>query len=496
MAKYPVEISDSEGIVDAVNYVLSGPAGLGQNFAGFSSSATGYLTGNFRVPYTSATFVPTYVDPISLSTAEMLDGRTFKFTFAATQAAPPFQAGNIIQTYNFTNDWYNDFWSPIGVAECTVDYVIVRVSNFLPDPGPDTGGGTVYFSTANIPDISTDCNARVTVTGPTDRVFINAQLNSIPSYSAVDTSPLDYIIRINRYRGETNNDPTNQGYIFDFDDNNPNGPATVAERHYYTGSLEPTSGQVFAVAITGGTNHIARTTFPTTYSVLATPTSGTGSNCSLNIEILPRIGKSSTGLSSGGPYFWPGSTASDYTTEPTNYKSPTAVSEAAGVLTITVDNSTTPFVVNQSLTLTGADPYNGTYKVVTATATYIEVATAVTGTATLVDCEIFNPYYNVVLTIAGGGTGFVTGDTLLVKGSDIGGVDGTNDMTLEVGATAAGTSAEVAAYDTVFTSVIDTPGPGYYWYILEVTFDTLTGSAEMTSNQFNYRGLTAQVVKE
>lgn len=54
MAKFPVEYSrqDSESVVDAVNYVMSGPSGLGQNFAGFSSSATTWLTGNIRIPST------------------------------------------------------------------------------------------------------------------------------------------------------------------------------------------------------------------------------------------------------------------------------------------------------------------------------------------------------------------------------------------------------------------------------------------------------------
>jgi len=54
MAKFPVEYSrqDSESVVDAINYVMSGPSGLGQNFAGFSSSATTWLTGNIRIPST------------------------------------------------------------------------------------------------------------------------------------------------------------------------------------------------------------------------------------------------------------------------------------------------------------------------------------------------------------------------------------------------------------------------------------------------------------
>ena len=43
MASYPVEISDTEGIVNAVNYLMSGPAGLGQNFQGFSAYLPAYI---------------------------------------------------------------------------------------------------------------------------------------------------------------------------------------------------------------------------------------------------------------------------------------------------------------------------------------------------------------------------------------------------------------------------------------------------------------------
>jgi len=52
MAKFPVEADDIEGIVDAVNYTLSGPAGLGQNFGGVNYSQPSWLTGNFRPPFT------------------------------------------------------------------------------------------------------------------------------------------------------------------------------------------------------------------------------------------------------------------------------------------------------------------------------------------------------------------------------------------------------------------------------------------------------------
>ena len=48
MAQYPVE--DTAGLFEAVNYLLSGPSGLGQNFQGFSSYQPAYVTGTFRQP--------------------------------------------------------------------------------------------------------------------------------------------------------------------------------------------------------------------------------------------------------------------------------------------------------------------------------------------------------------------------------------------------------------------------------------------------------------
>jgi len=56
MSQFPVEYSnkDSEGLVEAVNYALSGPGGLGQNFSGFNDSYTAWLRGNIRTPATLA----------------------------------------------------------------------------------------------------------------------------------------------------------------------------------------------------------------------------------------------------------------------------------------------------------------------------------------------------------------------------------------------------------------------------------------------------------
>jgi hypothetical protein len=227
MAKYPVEIGDDEGTADALNYLLSGPAGLGQNFAGFSAYTPAYLTGNFRPPFTNAVGASIYVPPIALGTSEMLDGRTWKFTFATPQASPPFVSGNGIRVSGVTDPYYDGGYAPIGVTECTTTYV-VAVTNNTYDIVPPSSGGTVTYN-RTVPAIdgpsfnSTDCNAKVTVTGGTDRVFVNAQLNNLINY--IGSGDLTYTIAINRYNAFVTTDPVNPEYRFSFD-------ATVSQRVY------------------------------------------------------------------------------------------------------------------------------------------------------------------------------------------------------------------------------------------------------------------------
>ena len=53
MSQYP--INTPQGLYEAVNYLASGPSGLGQAFQGFSDYNTAYLTGNYRLPFTVLT---------------------------------------------------------------------------------------------------------------------------------------------------------------------------------------------------------------------------------------------------------------------------------------------------------------------------------------------------------------------------------------------------------------------------------------------------------
>lgn len=56
MAQFPVEYNRSvtDNLIEAVNYALSGPGSLGQDFSGFASSYPAWLAGSLRAPQTLA----------------------------------------------------------------------------------------------------------------------------------------------------------------------------------------------------------------------------------------------------------------------------------------------------------------------------------------------------------------------------------------------------------------------------------------------------------
>lgn len=237
MAAYPIEQHDDENLVSAVNYLLSGPSGLGQNFAGFSSYTLAYLTGNYRIPFSDTVPCNLYVAPIACSQALQLDNRTFKYVFSSTQSSPPFINGNNISGSGWAKSFYNGGQGAIGVVECTTTYVIFRTTDYYPGVGDDLAGGDVYLNYGDVTS-STDCDVRVTVTGATDRVFISGQLDQQLNFTG--SGDLTVKVQINRYIGVINTDPINPDYFFDFE-------ATVAEKVYLFTGL--TSGSVFTETV-------------------------------------------------------------------------------------------------------------------------------------------------------------------------------------------------------------------------------------------------------
>jgi hypothetical protein len=278
MAQYPV--SDAQGMQEGLNYVLSGPNGTGQFFNGISEFQSASLSGNYRPPFINNGGYLT-VAPISLATSEYLGPQTWKFTFASAQAAPPFQLGNNVTVDGTSISFYNDYWGPIGVTECTTTYCVVQTAGSYSDPGPATGGEIYSILDTNnaLADegwTSTDCNAKVNVTGAQDRVFIAAQINNNFTFSKAYTGVYSYTAAINRYKAFSNNDPTNPEYLFDFD-------KTISQQEY-SYSLDATVNQAATFTVTSGvpaTRQLQRT-----YFVPNVPTtSGTGNGVNLNITI-------------------------------------------------------------------------------------------------------------------------------------------------------------------------------------------------------------------
>lgn len=192
MAKFPIDSStDSQGLVDAVNYALSGPAGLGQNFAGFSAYTPILIRPTGREPFTlpeTTTLDANWYLSIPITTIAETPSNptaTVTVTFAdpGQFADPPFQFGDILTLTNtvaagMDPEFYN--LRRYVVTTCTTTEVTMAYRNSsqlvnLTWPGQYITGGLLvrdYYDVA----VSTDCNGRVTVSGAGDRVFLNAQL--------------------------------------------------------------------------------------------------------------------------------------------------------------------------------------------------------------------------------------------------------------------------------------------------------------------------------
>ena len=245
MSQYPIEADDSAAIAEGLNYLLSGPSGLGQNFQGVYIRERSYVTGQYRQPFTAPTLTTPlsryfwYVD-IPVNAVTPIGGATsrlIKFTFTAAQPQAPFVYGLTVQVSGTTAGggdpgFYNDTWK---VWDCTTTDVTFVTTDAYTWPALVTGGtvGWNYDSTstyildpaqANWRD--TDCNARVTISnGNNDQVFISGQVVVTANYDSTSPPPggISMIVAVNRYKGFPTNSATNNDYLFEFD-------ATIAEK--------------------------------------------------------------------------------------------------------------------------------------------------------------------------------------------------------------------------------------------------------------------------
>ena len=307
MATYPIGSGDTANILEAVNYVASGPSGLGQQLQGFSSYTSTNLTGNFRVPFT-ATGASMYVAPIPLVSSEWLDDYTWKYTFAAAQPSAPFALGSPVRVTGVTPSDYNGYFLRIGVVECSTTYVICREQTPYPNPGVIGTGGQIELNAVDAlnsgegAEIATDANAFVSIDGGNSLVSVTAQVD-IPAfdYAVLYTDyptavpELNIYVLIYRYIAINVGTIPNPQYRFIAD-------KIVSQELIYNAALNDyTQGVPLTYNFISGTSDALSGGIYT--SVTASSTSGSGTNASITLQITAPGTAYSTGstiLSIGG----------------------------------------------------------------------------------------------------------------------------------------------------------------------------------------------------
>jgi hypothetical protein len=403
MASYPITGGDDASLLEAVNYVASGPSGLGQQLQGFSSYTSTQLTGNFRVPYT-ALGADLYVAPIALASSEWLDDYTWKYTFAAAQPSAPFALGSPVRVTGVTPSDYNGTFLRVGVVECSTTYVICREQTPYPNPGVIGTGGqielNVVYSLNNGEgaEISTDANAFVSIDGGNSLVSVTAQ---------IDISPFDYAVLYTDY------------------------PATVPMLDIYVLIYR-------YVAINVGTIPNPQYRF--------VPDKIVSQEKIYNATL--------TAYTQGVPVTY-------------TFVSGTSAVGSAGIYTSQTASSTSGIGTNARITLQVTAP----------------------GTAYSTG--------STILSIDGGGN-YQVGDTVTWLGSQFGGVDGVNDLVLQVASIGGTGDITVPESLTIFTPIIDNPTSGLYWYLLEINVVPDYNYSEIAVKDItvNRRSLTAQVIKK
>lgn len=202
MAQYPIESGDQAAIAEGLNYLLSGPAGLGQNFQGFSAYLPAYIRPSSRQPWSlpiTTTLNPSvYLSiPINNITVPTNPGQEIVLTFTTAQATAPFEYGDKVDLAGVSPDFYNDSYT---VFSCTTTQVTLFTSGTFTWPAY-VSGGTVGRNYLDGTAMDTECNARVTVAGPTDQVFVSAQLDLAWEYDCTTATDYAVVIAITRLRG-------------------------------------------------------------------------------------------------------------------------------------------------------------------------------------------------------------------------------------------------------------------------------------------------------
>lgn len=371
MSQFPVE--NEPGLYEGINYLLSGPAGLGQNFEGFATTTPAYIRPAIRAPFTiplNTTQNPDwYVAPISIGNIVALDTNSFQVTYSSTQSPVPFSAGDLVSIVDVDDAGGETFNGEYTVLSGNSAGIVCGTVGSYSWATYNSGGEV----TRDWTDVrtSTDCNAFVTIYGPTDQAFISSQIAFDFDYTASTAgSEFDVFVQVNRYRGFPVIGQPGQ-FVFQFDN-------TVIERRYHyvvSASGSDSKESIFTTALDSPG-------FGFYYYILE-----------IEFVKLPDYNNSTT----GGPavlgelrsnrYNYSGTiTSAQYT--PGSYTSVTATGGTGTGANFDIDLEE----------ITGATVYSG---------------------------------LNVTASV-NAGTGYQVGDVLTILGTDIGGASPANDLTMTV----------------------------------------------------------------
>jgi hypothetical protein len=234
MPQYPIQQNDSQGIYEALNYVLSGPAGLGQNYNGVSAFDSVYLRAvpplsqPYTVPTTTTVNPTLYINwtvsgAAPVSPGPGTDQIYVNFTATTAQLADPFQFGDILTVAGVTPTQYNGTWTVLRsqLFTATTGRVYLFKLNTSTVYPSYTSGGTIGRDWTN-KALGTDCIAQVAVQGGTDQPFVSGQVGSAFDYTQLGgatDSWYDMVYAITRYAVVPSNQPGSiNGYLYNYQD--------------------------------------------------------------------------------------------------------------------------------------------------------------------------------------------------------------------------------------------------------------------------------------
>lgn len=221
MAKFPVESDDNVGVIDALNYLLAGPQGLGQDFSGQSFSTESYLLGNHRPPFTQPGFAYLFHTLGTNYATASQTGQLITFTFNSPLTSVDFSLGQPLIIYDASNviqTLLNNDISLTGVIATSNTSVTVRTSSnfvYFPTPQPNYRVTLDLFRSYTSTEAQqTDCIAYATVTSNTDRVFVTGQLAAVVDLTGAGTQ-FTLKFQITRYKATTLNTDGSYNFVKD-----------------------------------------------------------------------------------------------------------------------------------------------------------------------------------------------------------------------------------------------------------------------------------------